>query len=115
MEICATSLPRFHKGEIELLPQAQLASVAGIIKALSDPIRLQMVYVLTQLDDVCTCEFEELLGLAQSKVSYHLKILLEAGIVSREEYRTWSHYRLANATVIEQVQALTGITLTVPA
>lgn len=109
MDVCQTTLPRVRRSDVDLLPQAQLASCVAVTKALSDPIRLQMVYLLRQCADLCTCEFEEVLGLAQSKVSYHLKILLDAGIVSREEHKTWSHYRLVNEDMFAQVQALADV------
>jgi ArsR family transcriptional regulator len=47
------------------------------MKALSDPARLQLIHLLEQQPDLCTYEFEKLLGLSQSKVSYHLEIFLK--------------------------------------
>jgi ArsR family transcriptional regulator len=108
MADCPTTIPRVGPGDLNLLDTARLIVLATAAKALSDPIRLQMVYLLTQYPDLCTCEFEAVLGLAQSKVSYHLKMLLDAGIVRREEHKTWSHYRLVNRSMLDRVQALVG-------
>ena len=103
---CDTETPRIRRGDLQLLPEPDVAHLAAVAKALSDPIRVQMIHLLQQHPDLCTCEFEELLGLAQSKVSYHLKVLLEAGLVNRETYGTWSHYHLRKPAVLEQLKAL---------
>ncbi len=108
MKRCALDSPRVHRGDLDLFPRSEVARVANIAKALSDPVRLQIVNFLRQRPELCTCEFEELLGLAQSKVSYHLRVLLEAGIVSRETYGTWSHYRLCNPHLLDQLYAVTS-------
>ena len=91
-----------------MLPGAEAARLATAARALGDPIRLQVVHLLRQRPDLCTCELEELLGLAQSKVSYHLKVLLEAGIVTRETCGTWSHYSLREPGVLDRVKAWAG-------
>jgi ArsR family transcriptional regulator, arsenate/arsenite/antimonite-responsive transcriptional repressor len=83
-------------------------------RALSDPIRVRMLGLLAAaaaegrgccgLPDtgapegeeagVCVCEFENLFGLGQSKVSYHLRKLKEAGLVREERRGRWSFYSL---------------------
>lgn len=110
---CTTEIPRFRRGDLDLLPEAEVEALAIATKALSDPVRLQMLYLLSQRvdlltcgEDLCTCEFEELLGLSQSKVSYHLNVLLQAGFVLRENRGTWSHYRLHHPRVLDLVKAL---------
>lgn len=105
MDFCAMDMPRYQRGDLEELPETEALTLAGVAKALSDPIRVQMIHLLRQRPDLCTCEFELLLGLSQSKASYHLKILLDAGLITRETYRTWSHYRLRDATLLDQLRA----------
>lgn len=100
MEPCPR--PRIDRNDIHLLQADEMDGLAAVAKALGDPIRLQMVHLLSQRDDLCTCEFEDVLGLGQSKVSYHLKILLDAGIVEREVHGTWSHYRLRASGILSQ-------------
>ena len=100
MEPCPR--PRIDRNDVHLLSGSETGNLARVAKALSDPIRLQMVHLLSQRDDLCTCEFEEALGLGQSKVSYHLKMLLDAGIVEREIHGTWSHYRLRASSILSQ-------------
>lgn len=105
MDVCVTDIPRYQRGDLEELSDTEMLILARVARALSDPIRVQMIYLLGQRPDLCTCEFELLLGLSQSKASYHLKILLEAGLITRETYRTWSHYRLRHATLLDQLRA----------
>ena len=106
MSQCITEKPRSECRNLALLPDSEAGKLALIAHALSDPIRIQMIYLLGQTEDLCTCEFEELLGLSQSKVSYHLKQLLKAGIVKRQLFGTWSHYFLSDLTVLDRVKTL---------
>ena len=63
-------------------------------KALADPIRLKIMWALS-LSDLCPCILKEILDLSDSKLSYHLNILENAGyIVSRKE-KNWRIYSLA--------------------
>ena len=63
-------------------------------KALADQKRLQIMYELTQRGSVCVCDLSEVVDMPQSKLSYHLKILLDAGLIRRETKGTWSYYEL---------------------
>ena len=67
--------------------------MASIAKALSDPVRLQLVDVLRKhAGKVCVCELIPLFDLAQPTVSHHLKILRSAGIVDSERRGLWAYY-----------------------
>jgi ArsR family transcriptional regulator len=63
-------------------------------KALADEKRLQIMYELTQRGSVCVCDLTDVVEMPQSKLSYHLKILLDAGLILRETKGTWSYYEL---------------------
>ncbi|WP_261130331.1 metalloregulator ArsR/SmtB family transcription factor [Bacillus sp. Marseille-Q3570] len=63
-------------------------------KAIADKKRLQLMYLLTQKSEICVCDLVEMMEMPQSKLSYHLKILLDAGIITRETRGTWSYYKL---------------------
>lgn len=65
-----TGVPRISKNDVSYFDINKLKQVSRIANALSDPIRLQMIYLLEQREDICTCEFQELLDLTQSKVSF---------------------------------------------
>jgi ArsR family transcriptional regulator, arsenate/arsenite/antimonite-responsive transcriptional repressor len=108
VDTCSNGKPRVRRGDVPLLPSPHALRLAGVAKALSDPIRLQMLHLLDQRPNLCTCEFEELLELGQSKVSYHLKVLLDARLVTRETYGTWSHYRLAHPSPLAHLETLAG-------
>jgi ArsR family transcriptional regulator len=68
-----------------------------VFKALADRHRVKILNRLLAAggEAVCVCEFEELLGLKQPTVSYHLKQLLTAGIVTREKRGSFAYFSLA--------------------
>jgi ArsR family transcriptional regulator len=68
-------------------------------KALADQKRLQIMYELTQRGSMCVCDLTEIVEMPQSKLSYHLKILLDAGLILKETKGTWSYYELNPAEV----------------
>jgi ArsR family transcriptional regulator len=71
------------------------ATAAMLFKALADPARVRIVNRLaTQSEPACVCDFTELLGLSQSTVSFHLKKLLTAGLLDREQRGAWAFYSL---------------------
>jgi ArsR family transcriptional regulator, arsenate/arsenite/antimonite-responsive transcriptional repressor len=65
----------------------------ALLKALADPIRLQVIEALGG-GERCVCELTEELGLAQSKLSFHLKVLKEAGLLADRQSGRWIYYRL---------------------
>lgn len=68
-----------------------------VMKALSDPNRVRVIKLL-QGGELCVCEIKEVLGLAQSTVSKHMKILEDAGLVERKRQGAWIIYSLANGS-----------------
>ena len=71
----------------------QAERMAGIAKALADPVRLQLVDVLRKhAGKVCVCELVPLFDLSQPTVSHHLKVLRDAGIVDSERQGLWAYY-----------------------
>jgi len=63
-------------------------------KALADEKRLQIMYELTQRGNTCVCDLTGIFETSQSKLSYHLKILLDAGFITKETRGTWSYYEI---------------------
>jgi ArsR family transcriptional regulator len=63
-------------------------------KALADKKRLHILHVLTQRGKTCVCDLCEIVEMAQSKLSYHLKILLNANLIKQEIIGTWSYYEI---------------------
>lgn len=76
------------------------------LKALADPLRLQVLEVLGG-GERCVCDLTAELGLAQSKLSFHLKVLKEAGLLSDRQEGRWIYYRL-QSEAIEQLQQWLG-------
>jgi ArsR family transcriptional regulator len=70
--------------------------LARTLKALSDPARLRLVSMVAAHDggEACVCDLTEPLGLSQPTVSHHLKVLVDAGFLTRSKRGTWAYYRL---------------------
>lgn len=69
---------------------------AGVFSALGDPIRLQVLDQLTA-GQKCVCELQETIEIAPNLLSYHLRVLREAGLVEASKRGRWVDYRLAPA------------------
>lgn len=63
-----------------------------IFKALSDPIRLQILKKLYSEESVCVCKLVDMFDISQSKLSYHLKMLLSANLINKTSQGKWNYY-----------------------
>jgi len=82
------------------LSDAEAEATAELFKALGDPARVRIVNALATSDDpVCACHLIEPLGLSQPTVSHHLKKLLDAGLVEREQRGKWAYFSLKRDAV----------------
>lgn len=79
--------------EVLPLDQAQL-----LLRVLAEPIRLQVVQALGQ-GERCVCDLTGELGLAQSKLSFHLRVMKESGLISARQEGRWVYYRLETPTL----------------
>ena len=68
-----------------------------VMKALSDPNRVKIIKLLQQ-KNMCVCELQGALGIAQPTVSKHLKTLEEAGLVDYQKDGLWVNYHLTDGT-----------------
>jgi ArsR family transcriptional regulator, arsenate/arsenite/antimonite-responsive transcriptional repressor len=68
---------------------------AELMKALSDETRLRILHLLHR-QELCVCDLENALGLAQAKISRHLAVLRAAGLVVDERRAQWIHYRMSD-------------------
>ncbi|WP_445633856.1 HTH arsR-type domain-containing protein [Nostoc sp. DSM 114161] len=77
--------------------------IAAGFHALSDPLRISVLELLRQRE-LCVCDLCETLGVSQSKLSFHLKTLKEAGLVNSRQEGRWIYYRLnlLQFSVLEQ-------------
>ncbi|MDI6881899.1 MAG: metalloregulator ArsR/SmtB family transcription factor [Methanothermobacter sp.] len=83
----------------------KLEKDASIIKALADPTRLKIVYLL-QHGERCVCEIIEALEKPQPTISHHLAILKNAGILKWRKEGVWVHYRLADEKIPKLIEKL---------
>jgi ArsR family transcriptional regulator, arsenate/arsenite/antimonite-responsive transcriptional repressor len=82
------------------LSEDEAAATAELFKALADPARVRIMNTLaTNVEPVCACEFEPALDLSQPTVSHHLKKLLDAGLIEREQRGRWAYFSLKRDAV----------------
>lgn len=77
----------------------QVSLLAGQFKALGDPTRLQLMMAVAagENQEACVCDLTPETGLAQSTVSHHLKLLVDAGLLERSQRGKWAFYSLTPA------------------
>ena len=82
----------------------QAASVAGLFKALSDPVRLRLLSLIASHagGEACVCDLTPAFDVSEPTISHHLKVLREAGLVTSERRASWVYYRVVP-------DALTGL------
>jgi len=76
------------------LKSDEAESLAIVLKALADPIRLQLVSMIAASGEECACDLPDAVGKSQPTVSHHLKQLVEAGILRREQRGKWAWFQL---------------------
>ena len=82
---------------------------AKVFKALCDPKRLAILEQLRS-GEKCACVLQEPLGLTQSGLSYHMKILCDSGIVTSRQEGKWTHYCLSSSGRDYAVELLKKLT-----
>jgi len=82
------------------LSDEEAEATAELFKALGDPARVRLVNLLAQGDgEVCMCDLIEPVGLSQPTVSHHMKKLVDAGLVAREQRGRWAFFSLKRDAV----------------
>jgi ArsR family transcriptional regulator, arsenate/arsenite/antimonite-responsive transcriptional repressor len=89
----AATCPPLLQGPID---SAQAGRLAEALKVLADPARLRLLSIIQAQPgaEACVCHLTEPLGLSQPTVSHHLKVLLQAGLVEREQRGSWAYFRV---------------------
>src|SRR5688572_735504 len=78
-----------------VLSDEEAEATAELFRALGDPARVRILNALaTTAEPVCVCELIEPLSLSQPTVSHHLKKLVDAGLLEREQRGRWAYYSL---------------------
>ena len=89
----AASCPPLLQGPLAAAEAEQLATA---LKAIAEPARLRLLSLIQAQPghEACVCHLTEPLGLSQPTVSHHLKVLLQAGLVEREQRGSWAYFRV---------------------
>ena len=101
---CCTPLTR------DPLTQAQADDLARSLKAIADPARLRLISTIAASEgqEACVCDLTEPLNINQPTVSHHLKVLTEAGFVTRSKRGTWAYYTLVPGALDSIARLLTS-------
>jgi ArsR family transcriptional regulator len=93
-----------------VLDENEAATLAKRFKALGDPTRVRLLSMIAAAtdDEACICDLTEPVGLSQPTVSHHMKILTEAGLVTREQRGRWAYYRVVGDALTSLGTSLTG-------
>jgi ArsR family transcriptional regulator len=91
------------------LDAAAAERLAHIFKALGDPARVRLLSLIAAADggEACICDLTGPVALSQPTVSHHMKLLVDAGLVTREQRGKWAYYRVLDDTLRSVAQAIT--------
>ena len=85
-----------------------MEDLVAAFKALSDETRLKIIKLLEQ-GELCVCDIVAALDMQQSKVSFHLGVLKDAGFIQDRKQGRWTHYRIHDGDVFRRMLVLTTI------
>lgn len=83
-----------------------MQEILSIFKALSDETRLRILKLLEH-GELCVCDIFSALGMIQPKVSFHLSVLKEAGLIKDRKEGRWVHYRIEDSDILRRFLILT--------
>ena len=78
---------------LEQLKKINSEQFIGVMESLSDPIRINILELMMG-GEICVCDIVKVTGLSQSKISYHIKILKDSGLISDRQEGRWVYYKL---------------------
>jgi ArsR family transcriptional regulator, arsenate/arsenite/antimonite-responsive transcriptional repressor len=89
---------------------AEAKPFAEVFRAVGDPIRIRLLSLIENSPhhEACVCDLTELMGLSQPTVSHHLKILVDAGLLTRSKRGRWSYYTVVGTALDELGTLLAG-------
>lgn len=91
------------------LERTDAERLAALLKAVADPTRLQLMSMVASVDGAaCVCDLTAPLGLTQPTISHHLKVLVDAGLLAREQRGVWAYYSLVRSR-FEEIRSLLDI------
>ncbi|MEU4782941.1 metalloregulator ArsR/SmtB family transcription factor [Micromonospora sp. NPDC023633] len=104
-----TATPAISPLAGEPIKRADAERLAGVLKAVADPARLQLLSLIQSAPqgEASVSDLTAPLGLSQPTVSHHLRILTEAGLIEREQRGVWAYYRLVPSAIAAIADLLT--------
>jgi ArsR family transcriptional regulator len=93
---------------LSLRSPAARTHAATLFHALSDATRLGILEMLRD-GERCVCDLQDALGAAQSRLSFHLRVLKDAGLVTDRREGRWAYYRIAPAAVARVHDAIVAM------
>ena len=86
---------------------ADAEATAAVFKALADPARVRLLNLLATAEEpICVCQLTPVVGLSQPTVSHHLKKLVQAGLLQREQRGVWAYYSVDREGIARAATAL---------
>ncbi len=98
----------------EPLSASAAETLARTLKAIADPTRLRLLSMVAAHEgsEACVCDLTEPLGLTQPTVSHHLKVLVDAGLLTRDKRGVWAYFALLPGALDSLAAVLTSQPLT---
>ena len=93
-------------GAAPTLGEDAASELAGLLKAVADPVRLRLLNIISQSGEACACDLPALLDRSQPTISHHLKVLVEAGLVDREQRGKWAWFTVRDQRLRDLGDAL---------
>ena len=90
------------------LEPAQADRIARVFKALGDPTRVKLMSLIAAGEggEACICDLTDPVGLSQPTVSHHMKLLVEAGLATREQRGKWAYFRVVDGALESAARSL---------
>jgi ArsR family transcriptional regulator, arsenate/arsenite/antimonite-responsive transcriptional repressor len=101
-ECCSTTLTG------GILSAEEAEQLARVLKAVADPTRLRLLSMVAAHEggEACVCDLTDPVGLSQGTVSHHMRVLVEAGILTREQRGKWAYYALVTSALSSLAAAI---------
>lgn len=92
----------------EVLSTGDAEALATMLKAVADPVRLRLLSLVMQAEsgEVCACDMPAAVDRSQSTVSHHLSLLVDAGLLVREQRGRWAWFSLDDSALADLSRAL---------
>lgn len=93
------------------LSEQDAERIARVFKALGDPTRMRLLSLIARGEggEACICDLTDPVGLSQGTVSHHMKLLAEAGLVTREQRGKWAYYAITDGALDAAAAALRAV------